>query len=106
MNANPTSNTLSIEPAAVLGGSGFSLLYRNANLELANVTLSGSLSITSEGYMDVVGGPQAGSISVTTDPSGNTYPDITQIRVKDDQGDNRWDTGTVVLSPTEDPICG
>ncbi len=86
MDANPTSNTLSIEPAAVLGGSGFSLLYRNANLELANVTLDGSLALDSAGFLSVVGGPSAGSISVTTDPSGNTYPDITQIRVKDDQG--------------------
>ena len=86
MNANPTNDTLSIEPENVLGGPGFSLLYRNPNLELANVTLDGSLALDSSGFLQVVRGPSSGSISVTTDPSGNTYPNITQVRIKDDQG--------------------
>lgn len=86
MNANPTNNTLSIEPEEVIGGGGFCLLYRNPDLELRNVTLDGSLSLDSSGFLQVVGGPSAGSISVTTDPSGSTFPNITQVRIKDDQG--------------------
>ena len=88
INANSTSDTLSIEPRGVIGNGPptYCLLYRNSDLEISNVTLGGSLSITSDGFLEVVGGPQAGSISVTTDPSGNTYTDITQIRVKTIRG--------------------
>ena len=92
-NANITSNTISLLPNAVAvdkikigtGPSAYHLLYKNNDTEISNITLSGNLSLTADGLLDVVGGPSAGSISVTT-TSGSTFTNITQVRIDDSTG--------------------